>query len=154
MQTCDLCGRRAESLNRVIVEGGVLSACGDCSAFGRVIKIEKPVMEEETRPPRIIQASSFERVESINPDYASMIKSAREKLKLKQEEVAVRIAEKESTVQGVESGHIEPSIRLARKFEQFFRIKLIEQKEEKREKSLNLGSESLTIGDLLKLRKG
>ena len=46
-----------------------------------------------------------------------------------------------------------PSVSIARKFEQFLRIKLIsEHKEERIKKEINLKDEHLTIGDLLKLK--
>ncbi|MBU1204095.1 MAG: TIGR00270 family protein [Nanoarchaeota archaeon] len=153
MPSCEMCGKRAEFLNKAIVEGVMLSVCNDCSEFGKAVKIEKPVIEEEKPLPRPIRTITTEFVDSIVNDYASIIKNAREKMDLKQKEVAQRIAEKESVIHNIETGHLEPSIKLARKLEQFFRIRLVEQIEEKREKQLDLRSTNLTIGDLLKIKK-
>lgn len=154
MPTCEMCGKRAEFLNDAIVEGAMLSVCDDCSGFGKVIKLSRPKeVEEQVMPRKIISAETVKRVESIIPNYAELVKNAREKLKLKQEEVAKRLAEKESVIHNVETGHLEPSIKLAKKFEQFFRIKLIEEIKETSEEPLNLNNSQLTIRDLIKIKE-
>lgn len=147
---CDLCGRN-DKLIGAIVEGSMLSVCQTCSKFGHVVPITKPTTVEER--PTIIKREP-EEIEIVMEDYAEKIKQAREESQLKQEELAQKIGEKESIIQKIESKHITPSIDLARKLEKFFQVKLIEKYEEKSEKKeLNISDKTLTIGDLIKIRK-
>jgi putative transcription factor len=92
-------------------------------------------------------------VQLIVANYSKIIKSAREKTGLKQEELAKKIAEKESVIHKLESGIMKPDIPLARKLEKFLRITLVESVEvsddveEKRS-----SSEGLTLGDLIRIK--
>lgn len=150
MSNCDLCGRRNTKLVEAIVEGTMLSVCENCTKFGNVIKIEQPKVENKTIQKIFIEE---EKIEIVDLDYSSKIKKARENLNLKQEELAKKIAEKASTIQKLESGHLEPSISLAKKLEKNLNIKLIiEHKEKKEKKGINFRDENLTIGDLLKTK--
>ena len=146
---CDICGKEV-SLVKAIVEGIELSVCRECSNFGNVIEQKKP---EKTKPKRPTYPTE-EVIDVMVSDYTDKIKKAREKMNLKQKEFAQKIAEKESVIQNIESGHIKPSIALARKIEKFCHIKLVEEhKEEHKNVKLNLKDTSLTIGDLLNLKK-
>jgi putative transcription factor len=147
---------------RIEVEGSMLNVCERCSSFGKVVgkvkhelpekkkkKIEKAIeklAEEKAR-------KETESVQLIVDGYSKIIKSAREKTGLKQEELAKKIAEKESIIHKLESGIMKPDIPLARKLEKFLRITLVESIEvsddvEKKRSS----SEGLTLGDLIKIK--
>lgn len=152
MPSCDMCGKKVEFLNQAIVEGTMLSVCESCSEFGKIVKVEKPHIEESKKPQKIIPTSTTTMIDAIIEDWASKIKNAREKLGLTQEDLAQKIAEKESVIHNVESGHLEPSIKLAKKFEQFFRITLIEKIKEEHKTNIDLRSSNITIGDLLKMK--
>jgi len=91
-------------------------------------------------------------VQVIADDVARRVSRARQKLGMKQEHLAKKIAEKESLVQKIESGQFTPSIRLARKLENHLRIKLVEQHAEKREQKFKSDKVALTIGDMLQLK--
>lgn len=148
MSGCEICGKKFDNLEKAIVEGVMMGVCHDCSKFGKVISVRKPLIE----PKRVIPIQTKEYTEDIVTDYADVIKKARERKGLKQEEVAKNVAEKESVIQKVENGSLKPSFVLARKLEQFFGIKLIEIEENKKQINLNLKDNSLTIGDLLKIK--
>lgn len=148
MGSCEICGRHFENIEKAIVEGVMIDVCHDCSKFGKVIPIRKPLIE----PKRIIPVQTKEVMEDIVNNYHQIIKKAREKKGLKQEELARNIAEKESVIHKVETGSLKPSFILAKKLEQFLGVKLIEIQEEKKEVNLNLKNNGLTIGDLLKLK--
>ena len=104
-------------------------------------------------PERIIPVKIKEISEDVVSNYSELIKKAREKKGLKQDDLAKNIAEKESTIHKIETGALKPSFNLARKLELFLGIKLIGISEEKREINLNLKDNSLTIGDLIKIRR-
>ena len=149
MSNCEICGKKLNNLSRAIIEGVMVDVCGDCSKYGKVISIRKPLME----PERIIPVKIKEISEDVVSNYSELIKKAREKKGLKQDDLAKNIAEKESTIHKIETGALKPSFNLARKLEQFLGIKLIGISEEKREINLNLKDNSLTIGDLIKIRR-
>lgn len=154
---CEMCGEEKLHLYKAIVEGSLLSVCDRCKKFGEVISIEKPKIEEtkkEKKPekPKFIDE---EKQQIVVDDYAKKIKEARERKALTQEKLAKAIAEKESVIHKLESKQMVPSMRLAKKLEQFLRIKLIEEfnPEKNPVKELNLKDGSLTIGDMIRLRK-
>lgn len=145
---CEVCGKETTNLLNAIVEGSVLSVCKNCSKYGNVIAVKKPKPAQEP-PKKIITIE--EPIEVIVSDFSLKIKNARESLKLKQEQLAKNLKEKTSLIHKLESGHLTPSISLAKKLENFLNIKLIEQYEEEK-KQINIKDEDLTIGDLIKIK--
>ncbi|MFH1972206.1 MAG: multiprotein bridging factor aMBF1 [archaeon] len=157
---CEMCGKNTRLID-VIVEGTILSVCDNCSKYGETIALKR-----ESSNSQIKQNISFKQkrpvfvnqeTETLVPEYHIKIRRARERRDLKQEQVAKALAEKESVIQKVESGSLEPPLKLARKFEQFFNIKLIEKNETSETpetKEFNLKDNGVTIGDILKLKKG
>lgn len=148
---CDLCGRQ-DTLVNAIVEGSPLKVCRYCARYGHVIALEKhpEIIREEKRKAARLEIP----VEDIADDYGEQIKSARERLKLTQQELGLKIAEKESVIHKLESYYLEPSIELARKLEKFLSISLvytIDQVNEK--KKIVFKDDSMTIGDIIKMKK-
>jgi len=148
MGSCEICGKRFDNLNKAVVEGVMIDVCSGCSKFGKVIAIRKPLIE----PERFIQVKAKEDIEDIVNNYHEIIRKARERKGLKQEELAKNVAEKESVIHKIETGSLRPSFVVARKLEQFLGVKLIEIIEEKKDVNLNLKDNSLTIGDILKIK--
>jgi len=154
---CDLCGSKSE-LYKALVEGTELNVCGKCSKFGKIIeaikteKEEKKNQKEQKKKKKKEEMPDKEILQVIVPDYAQLIKNAREKLNLKQEDFAKKINEKNNLIHLIETGKFEPNIDLARKLEKFLKIKLVEEHEE-----IRLGErkkdkpETFTIGDFIKV---
>jgi len=152
---CDLCGKE-EELFLTEIEGTKLNVCKGCSKFGKVIKkIEKRdnVTYEKKEPITKIATPDVEIVQLIVPNFNKIIKGKREKLGLKQKELAKIIAEKESVIHKLESGLIEPNLGLVRKLEKFLKVKLVEEQEVTRTGSKATISSDITIGDLIKIKK-
>jgi len=145
-----MCGREA-SLFRVKIEGAVLSVCKGCCSFGSIISAISEPRAEVRR--HIIQAKP-EIIEVVVSDFSNIVRRVREKLGLNQEDFAKKISEKESLVHKIETGHFVPSLDTARKLEKVLGVKLIEEVGEasssvqSKEKS-----ESLTLGDVVKIKK-
>jgi len=152
-KTCELCGRLTDNLTEAIVEGAMLSICNNCVKFGNVIPIKKPAKEQILPRKNIIIEKEPEEFEIIVSGYSQKVKQARENLSLKQEELAQKIAEKVSVIHKIESGHLRPSLALAKKLENFLNIKLIEKYKEEKTETINFKDSNLTIGDLLKHKK-
>ncbi len=167
MPSCDLCGKE-NSLGNAIVEGSMLCVCGDCAKFGNIVNIDRP----KEKPVRHNSGQSFnskrmnkgkntffsnqdlDDVETVVSDYSLRLKKARERKDLTQEKVAKAIAEKESVIHKMESGQMRPSIKLAKKLQQFFGINLLTKEvEEEYERPLDIAEGDLTIGDLIKFKK-
>ncbi|HIH14726.1 MAG: hypothetical protein QT08_C0009G0077 [archaeon GW2011_AR17] len=165
MPSCEMCGYIGESFHRAIVEGTLLSLCDKCVRFGEVVQLKqvpKDVIDKRLEYYKTHRYNSmslppdFSGDENIVRDYAQRVRNAREKTGKTQEEVALDLAEKSSVLQKIESGHQEPTIKLARKLEQFFKIDLV-QKEEKTSdedvESYRSSSTGVTIGDVIKFKK-
>lgn len=142
-----MCGSESE-LFRCRLEGSILHVCRSCSKHGEVLgKVQTtPKVEKATKTKPVEE----EILEIIDKNYSSIIKTAREQLGLKQKDFAQQIAEKESLIHSLESGHMEPNFNLARKLERTLNITLVKtfKNDFKAEKSSD--DESLTIGDLIK----
>lgn len=148
---CEMCGKD-EQLVKALVEGSILNVCKQCAQYGQII--ETPKIEVTINRPIYPVKHSEEQVEDIIPNYPTLIKQAREQKNLTQEEVAKDIAEKESVIHKLESGHMKPSVKLAKKLEQYFRITLTEKEGDKlppKPKKLDFKDPTLTIGDLVNI---
>lgn len=153
MTSCDLCGKQSRLID-AIVEGSMVSVCESCIKFGKVVAVKKPNLYYENQPRKKIILKKSEIEEIIVSNYASLIKQTRESLKLKQDKLAKMLGIKESLIHQIESSHLKPSMELAKKFQTFFKIKLIEIHEEKQtNQEVNLSKTTLTIGDLIKFKK-
>jgi len=149
---CEMCGRETE-LYETIVEGTKLEVCKDCSSFGNVVA-KKEGIEEKVKPwiseKRILPGEK----EIVVDDCANIVKSARERKKMTQKDLAMAIAEKESVIHKIESGQIIPWMKTAKKLEQFLRVKLITKYEGNSEGvRIDFKDNTMTIGDILKIKE-
>jgi uncharacterized protein (TIGR00270 family) len=164
MTACDLCGREGQ-LYQARIEGTVMTVCESCKTYGEVIKRIPSAKEAESAAKMkgkereeyrtsVSAAPKGEVLLLVRPDYAKVIKAARERLGLKQEEMAKRLRIKESQLHKLETGTHIPDIETARMLEKELRIKLVMEHTETGEaKLLGAGSGSLTIGDMVKQKK-
>ena len=151
---CELCGRDTE-LYETIIEGTKLDVCKNCSSFGSVICRKEYVNDNENQSSFIKEMPIIEENDMIVDDYAHIIKKARERMKITQEELARALAEKESAITKIESGQMMPQIKTAKKLEQFLKIDLIAKyaENEKVAVKINFGDNTMTIGDILKIKE-
>jgi putative transcription factor len=162
MPSCELCGKKPSVYNCEI-EGTMMRVCEDCSRFGGIRgKSNVRIVVAESKKP-----VSNEPEYVFIQGYGLIVKNAREKTGMKQEDFARKINEHKSLIHQVESEHIKPNILLARKIERALHIKIVDEvKSEKYdagegEKSLNSTgriapkpkSEGLTLGDMMNVRK-
>ena len=142
----------------------MLNVCEKCSSYGRVvgrIKREQPVRarkkQEKPLDGSIIRTRKDKETDTMQlivSNYSELIKKGRERLGLKQEDFAKKIAEKESVVHKLESGQIKPNIDLARKLERFLKVALIEEVEIEGAGATGSAksTDNLTIGDLINVK--
>lgn len=151
---CEMCGSKGQ-LYRAIVEDAELNICKKCTGFGKVLSVIKPETVKQNKRSEGIKKTLPDKglMQVIVEDYSNKVKEAREKLGLKQEELANRINEKASVIHKIETGIFEPNVDLARKLERFLKIKLVEQHEETPGKGSASSSDAMTIGDIISLKK-
>ncbi len=161
--TCEICGRKTSNPYVVYIEGARLVVCENCA---RRYKNAEPLFAKkqtkETKRYRQRQPKKkvVEKTVEIVPDYAEIIRKAREKKGLKLEDLAKAIAEAESEMHKIERGELVPEIKVAEKLEKFLGIKLIreiteeelEKEEEVAEKYKPKNTE-VTLGDIVVIKK-
>jgi len=145
---CDLCGSNSE-LFRAEIEKTLMNVCKRCLKFGRQIRTENKFNINN-----IINKikSREEEIFILKEDYNILLKLGRERLGLSQEDLAKKLNEKLSLIQKVENKEIKPNDNLIKKLEGFFNIKLTENYREENRTRINLRNQTLTIGDLLRLK--
>jgi putative transcription factor len=85
-------------------------------------------------------------------NYGKRIRKARESLGLNIEEFAKRIAEKESLMRKIENQQMKPDKKLVDKIEKFLKIKITETPEERKIGGKSKKQETLTIGDIARIK--
>lgn len=152
---CDICGKK-DSLYNVEIEGSSLVACASCASHGKVlgkVAVHVDAKEISKKPSAKVRVEKEEPVILVVDNYNSLIKNKRERLGLKQEELAKRINEKESLIQQIESKKIEPSIKVAEKLEAFLKIKLLDlYKPEVQVGSSQKERGPVTLGDVINIK--
>gem|GEM_PF-25772 len=117
----------------------------------RQVAVGAPVPHISSSSPPPSSSSSFsgstetEVNLELRPDYSRVIKEARERLGLSQEELGRKINEKTSVISHLETGAMKPSDALARKIEHALKVKLLvpsEEVEEMVEEKIASGSNS------------
>lgn len=156
---CEMCGIQKEpsDLIYVRIEGSLLKVCQECGKHGEFVRKVSELMrpkQASTKAPISRSVSEPDHEEVVVDDFASRIRIAREKKGLTQKEFATAVNEKESLIHKIETGSIDISLALARKFERFFSISLIEEIEISHVRpQTRAPSESLTLGDIISIKK-
>lgn len=147
MVNCEMCGTDTNLMN-VSIEGAELNVCSKCSSYGKVVK--KTFKKSQIRnfvPPR----PQKEIAQLIVSNYSKIIREKREKMGLKQKELAKFLAERESLIHKMESNDFAPSIELARKLEKQLGITLVEEREFEPQ-NIKASKQEYTIGDMIKIK--
>jgi putative transcription factor len=144
---CELCGSNIRGEVQVVnIDGGMFRVCNSCSRLGTAARVPKPVARAQRnnssftsgRPSGASSVSIKPRISSgggpsnfyedeemvLRDDYSKVIKSARELLGIKQDELGMKINEKPSVISHLEAGTIKPTDALARKLEHFLKVEL------------------------------
>jgi len=149
MALCEMCGRES-SLITTSVEGVEMNVCSGCSRYGSVKKQTFGKVYTPSRKIRNDQEPQFR----IVRNYASLIKSCREKKGMNQDDFANFLQEKVSIIAKWESDRLRPSVGAARRLEKLFNINLVESEmTEVFEKKKSKQNDYFTLGDFIKKRK-
>ena len=156
---CEICGTEIKgNPTRVTVEGTVLDVCGKCARYGKPADKWTPVSRKiaptekviVTRKPRM---DAFDKLEDeIIPDYAAIIKKARESHGLTIEDLASKMMEKSTLLRKIEREELVPEDTVRKKLETTLNIKLTEKisSQDQRGGGFIRGT---TLGDVAIIRK-
>ena len=136
---CPICGSIIWGKGqRVLLEGAKITVCHNCAQHGK--KIQKPPSSAQTKksypynrkpqPKRQVSKGKFVDDLEITPDYAKKIRNKRNSLGLNQDQFAQKLNEKPSLLRRIEAGKVEPTIKLAKKIEHVYKIKILKKADE------------------------
>ncbi len=168
----------------MVIEGATLQVCSQCAArlgadmsSGKSSTRSRPPRTSWTRPagapttssprkPPVRSPTSRSRQPPRKPrpatldemilieDYAAVIRRARQKAGLTQEQLAQRIGEKFSTMQGIEAGRLKPTKKTIRGLERELKISLLEPIGPVPIKTASdLDARGPTLGDVVKVKR-
>ncbi len=178
--SCEICGKDIHGRGfKVVVEGAKLTVCKECAELGEPVREErraaglikthtdrlrKTVSQPQfprkndvplkPRPVAKTQKKPSDEMEELVENYVEIIKKARGEMRI--EEFAATLNEKASVLQKIESGKLKPTMKLARRIEKRYRVKLVEHKEEAEDiddvvwKGDGKKDYSPTLGDFIK----
>ncbi len=175
---CEICGKKADKLKKVNVEGAIVEACANCAPLGTPLPSKKilkkqPLKGKTSTGYRIDKKSprKVTRKAKIPPkdvldegkwvlatDYNKLIANARQKMGIKREQLGSLIGERESTIAHIERGDIVPTETQIKKLEKTLKISLKEEvllapSLEKTQKNGKRKSKELTLGDIVVIKK-
>ncbi len=113
------------------------------------------MIKRAKKPAGSLPGEDLELVEN----YGELVREARIRTGLTQEELASQVGEKATVIKKIEHGELRPSIELARKLEKILRIRLLVPAEEEPSSEIRKylvkpgASGGVSLGDLLKKRK-
>lgn len=118
---------------KVIIEGAKITVCQNCAQHGKKIvkktpsasqrKVEQYRKSERTKTYK--SQNEPQRELEIVEDFTIKIRKVRQSLGLNQDQFAQKLNEKPSLLRRIETGKAKPSIKLAKKIEKVYGIKLI-----------------------------
>lgn len=136
---CPICGGKIWGKGqKVLIEGAKITVCQSCAHLGKKIITKKSDIEKlAIKKPRIYKnKQSFKSSRNLEPsieiisDYSKRIRNVRTQKNLTQEQFAQKLNEKPSLIRRIESGKLEPNLKLAKKIEEVYNIKILKETDE------------------------
>jgi putative transcription factor len=130
--SCEVCGNPVGAQPaRVEIDGAVLLVCPSCAKRGTPIRYTQTTSSGfRRRMPRPVAGPGAGPELEVDPDYASIVKAAREKLGVTQEQLGRAANVKPSVISHVETGKMKPDIALARTLMHHLKVNLLVSSEE------------------------
>jgi putative transcription factor len=134
---CEVCGSPLRaSPNRVEIDGAVMVVCNNCARLGKPLGPVAPLASPGAFRMRPGPLQPFQRRQApiprpaeadfeVDPEYNVIIRQAREKLGLSQEQLGSLLNEKPSVIKMVESKKLKPDMTLTRKLMHELKVNLL-----------------------------
>ena len=135
---CELCGNSLQTPKNVIVDGSIFNVCLSCSKRGKPYEPSQPSKKTFSPKKGSIPVPQKKPIRSysktiqiidekvLRPDFGTIIREARMKKGITQENVANQISEKITLYKKIETGAIKPNEILSKKLERVLGIQLYE----------------------------
>lgn len=163
---CEMCGKDVPSTRPMMVEGSKLNLCPSCMRFGDDYKAPRDdtgsstnntVIQQrlERRERRMQTKDIYAGAASVEivDNYGEIIRRARMKKGMDMEEFAKSISEKKGTLVKIESQNLVPDDKLVAKLEKALGIKLKETVQSGGQVSGGSKSQTMTLGNFIKVEK-
>jgi len=122
--TCEVCGNPIRGQpSRVEIDGAMLMVCTSCAKLGT--PVSGPTEVRRPAPVHLSAAEGMNPELEVDPDYSTIVKGAREKLGLTQEQLGRMINVKPSVISHVETGKLKPDLALARTLMHQLKVNLL-----------------------------
>jgi len=146
-----MCGKDADSLKKVKIEGAVLKVCDSCAEMGEEVKTSsrKKRKKKSSGRSRSKKGSS----EVLVNDYGERVKDAREDETLSIAELSDELNEKESLLKKIEQGELKPDKPLAKKLSKRFNITLYTNPEVTDYSQERGDTRKATMGDVAEIKE-
>ena len=154
---CELCGKEILGKpKRVIVEGAELETCAACAGLGTEIRRSQTLIgptNKVTAHTRTRYRDIYRQMEGeLDPDFDDIVKNARKRAGITQEQLAAKIMEKALVIKKIERKELTPDDKLRKKLEKALNVNLlIEIGREKAQRGKPSGN--LTLGDVAVVRR-
>ena len=156
---CEICGCEIKgNPTRVTVEGTVLDVCIKCAHYGMTQDKWTPVSRKMTPTEKVIvsykpKRDAFDKLDDeINPEYAQIIRKAREAQGLTIEDLGAKMMEKATLIRKIEREELIPEDSIRKKLESTLNIKLTEKVSSKDQRGGGF-IRGTTLGDVAIIRK-
>ena len=136
---CELCGNPIQSPKNVIIDGSIFNVCLSCSKRGKLIEPNQPSKKtfpqkngstqvSQKKPIKVYPSKTIPITDEkiLRPDFGKIIREARMKKGMTQENVANQLSEKITLYKKIETGGIKPNDILSKKLERYLGIQLYE----------------------------
>ena len=155
MPLCEMCGKEAQ-LVTADVERVELKVCSGCVKYG-VVKNNsgaRYMPEARSNSPVKLKPIKEEGPQfKVVVAYSSLIRSAREKRGMTQEDFAKFLNERESILAKWEQGSLQPSLGAAQRIGRVLGMNLIEKEEAGEVELKKSKTDEFTLADFVKVRK-
>jgi putative transcription factor len=161
---CEICGSEIVGKpGRALVEGATMVVCSDCAGLGTALPgfPDRPRARSPMVPRIVPSRTTGDRLprtideSELLDDYPRIIKQAREKIGLSQQQLAFKAKETVTMIQKIELGKMQPPMRLAVELEHILRVKLVASKAEVEIPTPPIrqtGDDGPTLGDIAIVR--
>ena len=132
------------------LEGGVFQVCANCARYGKIKRSSESYSSYSKPKFKPVEGPEIKIVEN----FAQLIRQARERSNLSQEDFARLINEKESIISKWETGSLRPGIDAAKRIGRALGTNFVKEEAVDNSKmEVKKRSDELTLGDFIKIKK-